>query len=200
MNLGRNPSTAYAGLHPYVREMFDKLNNLSILISDIHATLPEHAGDEKSSLSDKLGDTERYMHILIHSKFGNDSSVENPFFKWRAYPIAGNIFLSLYLRDIPLNSTVLDYLVAILQEALTETDAVRDASMYSPEALFWILVIGGVAALGRAQQQWFQIQAAKIRVSLGLSSWGDARQILKKFAFAGIRCESHCQALWDELS
>jgi hypothetical protein len=180
--------------------MFDELNNLAVLVGDMHAVPPQMASENQISLTQKLDAAERRIHSLVHSEVRDDSNLRGSFFRWRAYPVAGNIFLYLYLRHVPLRSTIFDYLVPNLQQALIETRAIDDTSIFPTDVLFWILVMGGVAAVGREQQQWFRINITKRRGLLGLNSWHDARQLLLKYPFTGGLCESNCQSLWDELT
>jgi hypothetical protein len=83
---------------------------------------------------------------------------------------------------------------------LTDGSVIDDRETFPPRALLWVLVMGGIASEGRVQRQWFQMQAANIRATLGLNSWRAAYQLLARFPFAGDDCEAHCQKFWGELA
>jgi hypothetical protein len=187
-------------LFPWVGEMFDELNNLSILVGNVHDVPPQIAPGDKTSLAQKLDAAERRIHSLMHSEFSDDSDLGGSSYRWRAYPLAGNIFLYLYLRHVPLSSTIFNYVVPNLQQALIETGGIDDTGIFPADALFWMLVMGGVAAVDRVQWQWFRLNITKSSRLMGLNSWHDARKILLQFPFTGGLCESKCQSLWDELS
>jgi len=187
-------------LHLDVRDMFNELTYLSILITDIYFLPQQQAVNKKAVLTHKLYQAEQHLNHLFHSEAQGDRSCEDPLFTSRAYPIAGRIFLDIYLRDIPLESSTFDYQVARLQYALIETDLENNDRMYPPEARFWVLVIGGLAALGRPQEHWFRKHGIKSRENLCLNSWKGALHVLKKFPLAGPRYESLCQNLWAQLA
>jgi hypothetical protein len=178
--------------------MFLELNHLSTLIRDKSVSGYTHS--EWDAFRRKLDISEQRMFRIIHCELGDVNSPEGSLFKLRAYPISGSIYLYLYLRKIPVGSTALDYFIANLQDSLIEDNVIDDRGTFPPDALLWVLLMGGIASEGRVQRQWFQMRVANIRATLGLSSWRAAYQLLARFPFTGHDCEAHCQRFWGEVA
>jgi hypothetical protein len=198
VSMGNIFAEDFAGLHPSVQVMFAELNHLSALTVD--TADPGNAKEDISSFSQMLDAAEQRMFRMTHCEPGEVNSPSGAFFRMRAYPTSGTIFLYLYLRKTPPSSNASDYYVANLRDALTDGNVIDDAGTFPPKVLLWVLFMGGIAAEGRAQRQWFRTQSARIRESLALGTWAAARQILARFPFSGADCESHCQAFWGELT
>jgi hypothetical protein len=188
----------FTGLHPSIQMMFAELNHLSAMMANMSNL--SSAEDGPNSFKKKLDVAEQRMFRIIHCEPGDLNSSRETLFRLRAYPMAGTIFLYLYLRSIPPSSTALDYFMMNLRDALTDGNVVDDTRTFPPDVLFWVLFMGGIASGGGMQRQWFRTQATKIRVALALDSWAVGRQILMRFPFTGSDCESHCQEFWAELT
>ena len=145
---------------------------------------------------------EFYMYKFVHDpEFVLDMRFKGPGPTWSAYPIAGTIYLYLFLRQIPLSNTIYEYCAGYLREALEDAKAVDIASeRYPPEALFWVLIFGGSISRGQKYGPWFRFHAKNIKELLNLQTWDDACQVLEHFVYCREIGDVYCRAFWDELN
>ena len=111
---------------------------------------------------------------------------------------SATIFVYLFLRRIPIQSPVFDWMIDLLQQDFERTEHCIQ-QMYSPELLFWILFVAGTASLGRPKRVWFRSELAKNLGYLELNSWSAAKQVLEKLAWLETSGESLGRSLWEEL-
>jgi hypothetical protein len=148
-----------------------------------------------------VNSSEFYMYKFVHDReFVHDIRYRGPGATWSAYPIAGTVYLYFFLRQVPLSNTIYEYCVGYLKEALEEAKAVEISSeRYPPEALFWLLIIGGSVSRGQKYNSWFRIHASNFKELLNLQSWDDACQVLEQFVYSREIGDLYFQAFWDEL-
>lgn len=185
-------------LHPAVQKMFVELNQLCTLMTSMPAA--GYGKDALASFNRKLDVAEQHMFRLTHCDAGDANSPREALYKMRAYATAGTIFLYLYLRKIPPSSTTLEYSVANLYDSLRDGSVIDNAAVFPPEALLWILFMGGIASEDRVQRPWFKERASKTRATLAVDSWPAVQQILMKFPFTGSDYAGHCRDFWSELT
>jgi hypothetical protein len=169
--------------------MFHSLKHLSTTMP----RTPNANMTQQTQWLDQLNITELEMHKILE----NDLSLRHPstsFMTWRAYPIAGSIFLCLWLRQLSLQSNVLDYLVDSLVYALEDTD--EDA--YPLRVYLWLLFVGGAAAEGRQNRRWFLVRLSRTLEILKLNSWQHVNGVLVVFPYVE-ECDGHFQRIWEEL-
>lgn len=133
----------------------------------------------------------------MHRILENDLSPQltsAAFVTWRAYPIAGSIFLCLCLRQLSLRSNVLDYLVDSLVYALEETEEDQHPS----RIYLWLLFVGAAAAEGRRNRRWFLARISDTLGRLKLDSWQRVNRVLVVFPYVE-ECDGYFQRIWEEL-
>ncbi|KAE8553738.1 hypothetical protein EYB25_005120 [Talaromyces marneffei] len=175
--------------HPSIRSMFHSLKHLATTMPQA----PSGNMTQQSAWLDQLNITELKMHRILE----NDYSPRHPsssFVTWRAYPIAGSIFLCLWLRQLSLRSNVLDYLVVSLKYALEET--IED--QYPLPVYLWLLFVGGAAAEGRRYRPWFLATLSRTLQRLKLDSWQRVNGVLVVFPYVE-ECDGYFRRIWEEL-
>jgi hypothetical protein len=174
--------------HFTLTTMFHELKCLSLNMTPSSEIMP------KAEWLERLNALGLSMHRMMAGEFFEMSAENIP---RRAYSIAGNIFLCLYLRELPLSSPVFDYLLDCLVRALAETNSERNIQWYPPRFLLWLLFIGGAAAEDRARRAWFIEQIPAVQAQLRLETWDEVIAVLSKFPFVSA-CYQSFQKLWEE--
>lgn len=176
------------GAHFTPMAMFHELKCLSLDMTPSSETLP------RTEWLERLNALGLSMHHMMAGELFELSTDNKPL---RAYSIAGNIFLCRYLRELPLNNTVFNYLSDFPSRALDEPDEERDFIWYPPRFLLWLLFVGGTVAEGRTRREWFRAQIPAVQAQLGLEKRDDTLSILSLFPFVR-GCYIPYQALWEE--
>jgi hypothetical protein len=97
-------------------------------------------------------------------------------------------------------------LVNQLQESLLRTTspissapALARIKNTTPDVLFWILFIGGMAAKGHDAYPWFVRHLVDLTVSLGLFEWEMAHKVLRGYFYTKEPEHPRGQALWEQV-
>lgn len=67
-----------------------------------------------------------------------------------------------------------------------------------PEALLWLLILGGIAATGTARRGWFVQNLTAVGAALRLSSWEQVAGPLENYLWLESACDAGGRLLWDE--
>jgi len=67
----------------------------------------------------------------------------------------------------------------------------------SAHLLLWMLILGGIAALGKPERPWFVSRLAIVLQRLNIT-WDDAQEILEKFLWLENACGTAGRELWSE--
>lgn len=173
-----------------IKSMFHSLKHLSTTIPRTSHT----DMTQQSTWLDQLNITELKMHKIIENNLGPRNQSITSFVTWRAYPIAGSIFLCLWLRQVSLRSNVMDYLADSLKYALEETDE----DQYPSRVYLWLLFVGAAAAEGRRNRRWFLIRLSDTLGRLKLDSWQSVNGVLVVFPYVE-ECDPYFRRIWEEL-
>lgn len=135
--------------------------------------------EDKIGNSDKLYLTERSLLVL--------SNIWGPGKFATSGCIAATIFLDNYLRGVDFNARLMDRFVTRLQFSMNMV--LNDISRYNANektarAILWVLYVGGTAAGGRPEREWFIAQLPDFCDNLGLKTFEEAEIILKDFLWA----------------
>jgi hypothetical protein len=108
------------------------------------------------------------------------------------------IFSVAVIFPIPNTYNVLQNLVRRLKAAIEVVHIASCEAEYW-EIYLWILVIGGIAALGKPERDWFVTQLAFVGIgTLGLD-WEGTEVIMRTFLWLDSACSSSGRLLWDEV-
>ena len=181
-------------------EMFRNLHNLS---GQITASLNGTLVLNEAELLEHVCKAERHIESLIHDRGDRrgattTSDDESTIIQVRSAALAGAIYLYLFLRGISVDSSIFDWMVALLKEDFQSFDSVI-GRLYPEEILFWILFVGRAAAVGRNERYWFCARLDVSRRDLMLSSWEEAKSVLGRFAWIEGPADSEYKELWEEL-
>ena len=183
-------STLPQDSHPSIRSMFHSLKHLSMTMPrTLHSNMTQ-----QSAWLDQLNITELKMHRILENDLSPRHQSSTSFVTWRAYPIAGTIFLCLWLRQLSLQSNVFDYLVDSLKYALEDTNE----DQYPSEVYLWFLFVGAAAAEGRRNRRWFLVRLSDALERLKLDSWQRVNGLLVMFPYVE-ECDQYFRRVWEKL-
>lgn len=174
--------------HSTLMTIFHELKCLSLEMTPNSEVMP------KSEWLQRLNALGLSMHRTMADGFIDTVTDSMPV---RAYSVVGNIFLCLFLRELPLSNPVFDYLLDCLSHALNEENMTIDVRWYPDRFLLWLLFVGGAAAAGRTRRGWFRGQVLAVQARLKMETWTDALAVLQIFPFVA-GCYASFQELWEE--
>jgi hypothetical protein len=178
-------------------EMF---RNLHYLSDQITISMSRNNVQNDAKLMENIFKAEQRIELVIHHGGGttglisDNSSITNV----QSSALAGVIYVYLFLRDIPVDSSVFDWMVTLLKEGLQSDESVI-GQIYPAEVLFWVLFVGRAAAVGRDERHWFCARLDVARRDLMLSSWEEAKGVLRRLAWIEGPGDSEFKELWEEL-
>jgi hypothetical protein len=113
--------------------------------------------------------------------------------------LAGLIFGVGVIFPLPARTAPFQTLVKLLQAELRESNL---ESIWGAQdavgVLLWILTLGGIAATGLPEREWFVATLGWVTSHSGLSRWRDLKQVLEQMPWLDSACDSAGQQLWDE--
>jgi hypothetical protein len=112
--------------------------------------------------------------------------------------ITAMIFSIAVIYPIPNTYDVLQTLVRQLKASLKVVD-IENLSVDYSGVLLWILVLGGIAALGKSERPCFVSNLALINVKRLKLDWGGVEDILKSFLWLESACSPGGRRLWCEV-
>jgi hypothetical protein len=181
-------------------EMF---RNLHYLSGQVTVSMSRNNVQDDAKLMENISKAEQYVELLIHHGGGKTgtiglSSDNSSGTNVQSSALAGVIYVYLFLQDIPVDSPVFDWMVALLKEGFQWDESVIGQT-YPAEVLFWILFVGRAAAVGRDERYWFCARLDMARRELMLNSWEEARGVLRRLAWIEGPEDSEFKELWEEL-
>ncbi|KAE9374855.1 hypothetical protein N431DRAFT_405887 [Stipitochalara longipes BDJ] len=109
------------------------------------------------------------------------------------------IFSVAVIFPTPNQFGVLQTLVRGLKAELEQKEIHNNDLDYS-ELLLWILVLGGIAALGKSERPWFVSHLKVVGLErLQIHNWDSAEHILKQFLWLDSACNGGGHQLWEEV-
>jgi hypothetical protein len=188
--------------------MFKDLQYLSANIAASDNGMPMIDGSE---LADTICSAENHINSLIYERIERvDTNEHNPEFASlvlghgniipvMSCALSGSIYIYLFIRRIPIQSSVFDWVVDLFQQDFERTEAAI-LMLYPPEQLWWMLFVAGTASLGRRDRSWILRKLNLGRDILRLNGWREAKEVLKKVAWVENAGELYGKVLWEELN
>jgi hypothetical protein len=114
--------------------------------------------------------------------------------------IAASIYVDSYLRDLGFHSRVIAVMVTRLKNLLERKGLVwqHDGGEQKWMTSFWILVIGGIAAMNKPEQQWFLMHLRSCCEAMGLHDRVDAEQLLRMILWSR-DWSGYLEKMWEEV-
>lgn len=110
------------------------------------------------------------------------------------------IFSVAVIFPTPNQFGVLQTLVRKLKSEMEGAD-VQIYDLDYLELLLWILVLGGIAALGKVERPWFVSHLKVVGVQrLYLHSWDSVEELMKQFLWLDSACTAGGHQLWEEVT
>ncbi len=192
------PMKRYEGMHNPMAGIFHGVRQLSRLLSSNPAVLCT-ADQQRYILSawiiEMQTNCSSYSEGAIRVRMESNQNLHITYWAWN---ISIAIYNYLVFRSMPRSSSVFDILVTRLKSNLDSIDPEQLWSSFPLPLLLWILVIGGWAATDRPEYPFFLTQVSRLRRSLGLEIWEQAKLILLEYAWVEHICELPCKSFWLE--
>jgi len=112
---------------------------------------------------------------------------------------AAFIYSAAVTFPLPALSGHFHKLVALLQPLL-ESSKFDIYWRNCPTTLLWILVLGGIAASGTKEREWFVRNIAIVAKVLKLGSWEQVTEVLEGFLWLDSACDAGGRILWAEVT
>ncbi|KAL2066123.1 hypothetical protein VTL71DRAFT_2194 [Oculimacula yallundae] len=98
---------------------------------------------------------------------------------------------------IPNTRVVLRYYVGLLKAAIEDLEVESFEDGKVDEIMLWILMMGGIAALGKEEREWFVETLGILREKMEIS-WSEAIGIFEKFLWLNSACGAGGKRLWED--
>lgn len=118
--------------------------------------------------------------------------------------MAANIFVSAWLRDLGFYSRLVAVMVGNLtqfleNECLEAVDSVAKGNdLEALSKLFWVLVFGGIAAVGRPERMWFVERLPSLNWKMNIKRQSDGQDILRKILWTD-EWNGYFEILWQDI-
>ena len=117
---------------------------------------------------------------------------------YEACRLAGLIFGIAVVFPIPNTYDVLRTLSQRLKASIEKSEICESESLKVQYVLLWMLILGGIAALDKAERPWFVSRLAKLVRALEID-WNSVEGILERFLWLESACSPGGQLLWFEV-
>ena len=113
--------------------------------------------------------------------------------------LAAIIYSLAVVFPLPASKAPFAELALQLETELSIIEPENMASNEMSEALLWVLILGGIAALDQPNRPWFVIKVDVLARYLLLESWEELEEILEKFLWLGSVNKGDGRDLWAEV-
>lgn len=123
---------------------------------------------------------------------------------YETYRIALMIFGVGVVFPLPPQSAPLPKLVRLLRLELQSSPGIRtelSSSSAKSNIHLWYLFMGGIAATGTQEREWYVDELRRFceHDAVSISTWDEAREILKSVLWLDTACDSGGKDLWNEI-
>lgn len=116
---------------------------------------------------------------------------------YEAVRLTANIFAIAVIFPIPRSAGVLQVLVTDLMRALEEAGLDHYPTVILSNLHLWILILGGIAAQGKAEGPWFVAQLVEFARKWDFGSdWRAVEDVLETFLWLDSACGVSGRKLW----
>jgi hypothetical protein len=115
--------------------------------------------------------------------------------------IAGSIYVNSYLRDLGFHSGVIALLVTKLKDFLEDKMLVAVGGYDEDELVMnvWILVVGGISAMGKPERGWFVERLKRVCEAFKVETASQVEEALRKIVWSRDWNDA-LEEMWQELS
>ncbi|PYH43923.1 Zn(II)2Cys6 transcription factor domain-containing protein [Aspergillus saccharolyticus JOP 1030-1] len=157
-------------------------------------------GDHAPHHTSLLCDIRNLVHFHVMSLRPGDEFEDS-----KCYPLYEACRLALMIYSVgvifpipPVGSPLPLLALRLREELCTSSYFEKDASEADDGLLAWIIVMGGIAALGTEERPWFAQRLASVANAISASSWSILRAQLKLFPWLACACDNAGERLWEE--
>jgi hypothetical protein len=138
------------------------------------------------------------MSLLPASQLGPVFLQSHPIYE--ACRISAMIFGVGVTFPLPPETAPLSTLAKLLQIELQQHDQnIAWSSLAAVRVLFWAFTLGGIAATGTHNREWFVAELKQLALLHRLNTWDDLKPILKTVLWLDCACDSAGKKLWNEV-
>jgi hypothetical protein len=119
--------------------------------------------------------------------------------KYDACRLSLTIYSLLILFPVPLMTEPYPNVAQLLKSELESTQLNLSIWMPDLELLLWVLMMGGIAALGTADRWWYVQQLRWLAAILEIDSWEHLRLTMVSILWLDIPCDFEGLVLWKEV-
>jgi len=190
------PELRYFGLNEAMARVLQEMVDLTILI-DCHCrgTIPIKNFtayiDRRNSVQHRL------MSLPSGDELFEEEVISVCLYKSIRY--AAFIYSAAVTFPLPALSGHFHKLAALLQPLL-ESSKFDTCWRNCPKTLLWILTLGGIAASGTREQEWFVKNIAIVAKVLKLGRWEQVTAVLEEFLWLDSACDAGGRILWVEVT
>lgn len=176
-------------------EVYWKLRNLSQVKDEACYYQPRDS--DIDSYSDTLEYLERQVVAILHSEdltlSGQNTSI------LRLFATAFILHIYIFMRDLPRGLPFFYVLAGRLRDELEFLDIEALLVPY-PEMLLWILIMGGVGAIGSSNKAWFAKVLAESCLALGIRGGNEIAFTLKEFFWSELYRSPVTAPFWNDVA
>lgn len=181
-------------LDPPTAQMFQDLHTLSrqLLTSTISKSL-----STEPNFNDQVTKAEQHIDYLVHCPTTPGISINGVSTNSGSCLLAGYIYLYLFLKRIPLQNSVYEWMASLLKDEILEHEATMKEN-FPIELRFWVFFVGGFAAAGTKEGEWFRKELQILRIDSELGGWESASLALKNIVWIQREEDEAAKKFWED--
>jgi len=189
---------------PALKHSLGESTPLSVLLTHLQRVIateellargPLPGRDPKASMLGHSADKDALHHAILsvpsQPELNEKGSLYEPV---RLVALAFEVGI---LFPLPLSFGALTRVVRWMKAAFMEIGDLKQIEM--TEALIWILFVGGVAALGIPERDWFVEKLAVAVERNGMTRWTELKLLLRSFIWMDEAMDEGAMNLWDDI-
>ncbi|RAH49419.1 uncharacterized protein BO95DRAFT_284167 [Aspergillus brunneoviolaceus CBS 621.78] len=186
----------------FTSEMLEVFYGMQAYIELVEAHVTtQHHNPDYSLLSDQRNRVHyNLLSLPAVSQFDRFANYQPHEVMYEICRLAGLIFGVGVVLPLQAQSAPLSQLAKLIQEALHISKA--PFSWDHPQAriaLFWVLILGGIAAEDQPERAWYVELISQVAGSHGIHTWDEARKVLRVMLWYDRACERGGRKLWLEV-
>lgn len=174
-------------------DIYKMLRHLANLKENVFKTTPQSHSTVSSFLENACSLERRLMKLIRPNSFDPENSVI-----YQLFGLAGLNYIILFIRPLLLRSQISKVLSVRLREVIKSID-IHVLHVQYQDMILWILVLGGLGAVGTSEQPYFANLLAQVCLASGICSKVEVSSILKDFLWTEQYFGPDYVEFWNEV-